>query len=63
MMREKQLEERKHRPQVDTKAAGRFIKHGLFDRNDKKRPMPGSSIDSSQHPKNKKIRFPENDSD
>ncbi|KAL5275522.1 hypothetical protein ACFFRR_001412 [Megaselia abdita] len=61
MIREKQLEDRKLRPQVNTSVAGRFIKHGLYDKNDKKRPNKAAS--SSQQPQNKKIRFPENDSD
>ena len=61
MLREKQLEDRKLRPQVNTQAAGRFIKHGLYDKNDKKRKEAASS--SKEQPKNKKIKFPENDSD
>lgn len=63
MIREKQLEDRRLRPLVNAKAADRFIKHGLYDRNDKKRSNNEVATATSQQPKNKKIRFPENDSD
>lgn len=66
MLREKQLEDRKLRPQIDSAAAGRFIKHGLYDKkNEKKRLNHGNNMEFYQdnEPKNKKIKFPENDSD